>query len=340
MIGKHRLKYLITRQGPMIALALVLVGALVIGAAGWMYATPETAEVTDQTNRVTISSGLHSNARVTGNSSLYETGTQLHDPPVYLFSATPTATLNLTTTVPADQSVDVTQEVTVVYTATRDGEPFWQRSSTLAREETTTQSGSVTTRTGLDPRAIQRQVTQLENEIGTAGSVSVRLQYTVIYETAQYEGQLTTTAPLTITDDWYVIGTESVERTHSTPVSRTVTVPDQNRDRYLIAGGLGGLLILAGTGIAGLYYTRLQDIDENALAYHVHRERYTDWISRGKLPESLQSPAIQTESLEDLIDVAIDTGNRAIYDSERELYVVFTDTATYYFDDGGWWTFK
>lgn len=337
MTGKLRLTYLLARRGPTIALALVVVGTLILGAAGWMYATPETTQVTDQTNVQTVRSELHSSARVTENSTLYDEGTRLRDPPVYLFSAAPTATLNLTTAAPSNQPVRVAQEVTLVYKATRNGETFWQQSRRLAQEETTTQSGEATTVAQLDPRAIQQRVDQLQTEIGTAGSITVELRYTVAYETDRYEGRLETAVPLTLTDDWYAIDTESVERTHGTPETRTVTVPDPNRGLYSGAGLLGGVSILAGVIIGGVYYTRLRNVSEEALAYSVHQERYDDWISRGTIPETLEAPTIQTESLEELIDVAIDTGNRVIYDSDRELYVVFTGAATYYFDGESWW---
>lgn len=337
MTGKLRLTYLLARRGPAIALALVVVGTLVVGAAGWMYATPETTQVTDRTNVQTVRSELHSSARVTGNSTLYEDGTRLRDPPVYLSSAMPTATLNLTIAVPSDQPVRVAREVTLVYRATRDGETFWQQSRRLAREETTTRSGEATTLARLDPQAIQQRVGQLQTEIGTAGSITVELRYAVTYETDRYEGRFETAVPLTLTDGWYAIDTESVERTHGTPETRTVIVPDPNRGLYSGAGVLGGISILAGVAIGGVYYTRLRNVREAALAHSVHRERYDDWISRGTVPETLEAPTIRTESLEELIDVAIDTNNRVIHDSDRELYVVFTAAATYYFDSGSWW---
>jgi hypothetical protein len=337
VVGALRLKYLLARHGPTLALALVLGGALLVGAAGWASATPETTQVTDRTDVETVRSELHSSARVTGNSTLYENGTRLHDPPVYLLAATPAATLNLTTTVPSDGSVRIAQELTVVYTATRDGETFWQRSQELARTETTTQSGNVTIRARLDPQAIQQRASQFRNEIGTAGSIAVELRFTVVYETNRYEGRFATTVPLTLTDDWYAIDAKSVDRTHGTPVTRTVTVPNQNDALHLGAGLLGGISILLGAGIGGVYYTRLQAIDEASLAHRVHRERYDGWISRGTVPETLDTPTIQTESLEELVDVAIDTRSRVIYDPDRELYVVFTDAATYCFDSDDWW---
>jgi len=335
MIGKHRLKYLVVRRGPAIALALVVVGALVGGVAGWAYADPETTQVTDQTERQTVRSELHSSARVTGNSTLYDEGTRLHDPPVYLFSAAPTATLNLTTAVPSARSIRTTQNLTVVYTATRDGETFWQRSDELQRQETTAQSGSVTTRARIDPRAIQQRAARFESEIGTAGSVDVKLRLTVTYETDRYEGRLTTAVPLAITDNWYAIDSKSTERTHSTPVTRTVTVPDQNRDRYLGAGLLGGVSILVGSAVGGVYHARFRDVREETLVHRIHRERYDDWISRGTVPDTLAAPTVRTESLEGLVDVAIDTETRVVYDPDQKLYVVFTDAATYRFD--GWW---
>lgn len=337
MSAKLRLEYLVARRGPAVALALVVVGTLAVGAAGWAYANPQTTEVTDRTHTQTVDAELHSSARVTNDTELYESGTRLRDPPIYLYSAAPKATLNLTTKVPPDQPVRVTQEIAVVYTATRDGETFWNRSERLTRTETTTRSGSVTTDTRIDPRAIQRRVDRLQSEVGTAGSVDVRLRVAVSYETDRYRGEIATTAPIELSDDGYAIETASAERTHGTPVTRTVTVPRRNGDLYLGVGALGAVAILLGAGVAGAYFTRLRDVSEEPLEYRVHRNRYSDWISRGAIPEPMAEPSIRTESLEGLVDVAIDTDTRVVYDPDRELYAVFTEAATYYFEDAGWW---
>jgi hypothetical protein len=67
------------------------------------------------------------------------------------------------------------------------------------------------------------------------------------------------------------------------------------------------------------------------------RTAIRDWISRGAIPESVAEPSIRTESLEGLVDVAIDADTRAVCDPDCELYAVSTEAATYYFEDPGWW---
>lgn len=338
MAGRQRLRYHLAGNGRTIAALLVVAGLLTLGGVGWAYVTPPTTEVTERTQTRTVHSELHTSAVVTGDSVLYSNGTRLRDEPIYLASPTPGARVNVTTTTPPNASVRVTQRLDLVYSVARENEVFWEESRTLVREETT-RSGNVTAGARLDVGAVSDRLDRIRDEVGTAGTPRVELRLTVTYEMDGYEGRLQTTVPVRLGEDWYSIGTDSVERTHGTPVTRTVTVPRRNPGLYLGGGLAGGLSLVAGLVLTGLRRRRwIGRCSERELAHGVHRARYSDWISTGELPAELAGPTVRTSSLEDLVDVAIDTGNRVVHDPERGLYVVFAETATYryeYFTFGG-----
>ncbi|MDY6765217.1 MAG: DUF5305 family protein [Halobacteria archaeon] len=55
-----------------------------------------------------------------------------------------------------------------------------------------------------------------------------------------------------------------------------------------------------------------------------------DWVSKGRVPsETMNGSSIEVDSLEDLVDVAIDTNNRVIEDTDRNKYVVINDEIVY-----------
>ena len=326
MEGLERIRYQVARNGPKLAAVLVAAGLVALTGVGWAYAHPPTTEVTERTAVRTVGAELHTSALVTGDSVLYRNGFRLHDEPVYLLSATPRPTVNVSTTTPANASVRVEQHLELLYTVTRGDEEFWRRSRTILEEETT-RAGTVTTGERVDVREIRERLGRIRAEVGAAGDARVELRLTVTYEVDGYSDRLTVTAPVRLEDGWYEIGTDSTERTHATPIARTVSVPRRNGRLFLGGGFAGALSVLLGATV--LYRWRGSREPESELAHRVHRSRYSDWISTGEVPDELGDRVVRTESLEDLVDVAIDTGNRVVHDPDRGVYVVFAGTATY-----------
>lgn len=68
------------------------------------------------------------------------------------------------------------------------------------------------------------------------------------------------------------------------------------------------------------------------LAYRDDRADYADWITTASLPASaLDRQRVVVDSLADLADVAIDTGERVVHDAARGAYVVVHDEYAYTF---------
>jgi len=111
-----------------------------------------------------------------------------------------------------------------------------------------------------------------------------------------------------------------------------VTVPTRNPLGYVLAGGLGlGLLVVA--GIVAVSYRR--GFDRQRLEQRVHELRYSEWISTGSIPDAFTETTISIDSLEGLVDVAIDTDNRVIHDGDHNVYVVVSGSAVYYYSPDG-----
>jgi hypothetical protein len=266
---------------------------------------------------------------VTENATLYEPGRVLTDQPVYLRSVARSPTLIQTTTVSADQRVSVTQRIVLEYRAEWGDETFWRDSTTVSQVETTTRSGRVRTSARLDPGAIRSRLGALRETVGDAGSAAVDLRLVASYATPRYEGTLTETVGLGFGDRWYRIDTPSVSKTHSTPVTRVVAVPSRQRDAYAGLGALGVVAVLLGLGSASLSRIESRRSDAGDLAFERHRLRYAEWISTGTVPDDAGETVVAVASLEELVDVAVDTDKRVIHDPTRDRYVVVDGPTVY-----------
>lgn len=324
-----RLRYLLARHGSRIAIALLLVGVASLGSAGWLYAHPPTTEVTDRTNERTIRSEISTRGTPTGATDLYGGERTVRNLPVYLVASMPTPVVEQTTSVPPGQPVDVDQRLVLTYRAVRDDETFWNESTTLERTRTTTTTGSVRTRTTLDVGAIESRRTELQQTVGEAGTVHVALRLEVAYETRRYRGNLSEPVEFQLGDGWYHIEAATAERTHSTPVTRTVPVPTHGVQPSAVLGGLGAVVLLAGVGVARATRTGSEPA---ATTRELHRLRYAEWISRGSLRTTSGENVVVVASLEELVDVAIDTGSRVIHDVDADRYAVVDGATVYYYD--------
>ena len=323
-----RLYYTISKYGPRLAVVLLALGGAGVFGAGWVYSHPPTTEITDRTDQKTVESAVLTRAAVTGDTDLYRRGATLEDQPVYLTDAVPNLTLLLRTRLPSESGGDVDQRVELVYTATRDGSTFWKRTDSL-RGRTTREGRTVVTRTDFAAADAVAREKRYQAEFGDAATVSFGIRITVDYALDEYEGTLTETYAIASGTGWYSIPSRVTSKTHSTPVTRTVELPAR-RTPIVLASGVGGAVLFgAGLAVAVVYYRRLRNSSPAEFEPTIHRQRYEDWISRGTVPEDRTATAIEMDSLEELVDVAIDTGERVIYDEARGSYTVLRHPVVY-----------
>lgn len=343
--GLLRLKLYLCREGHRVVVALIVIAALAFGSAAVTFADPPQQTVTEQRHQQTVEMDVESSAVVTGDTDLYERGTRLREMPVYLRSATPTLRPTLRTVVPAGTDVEVTQRLWVTYTAKRNGGVFWEERQPLASQTTRVSDGNATLETELGIADVHDRLREIESEVANVGQLSVTLHAEVEYETDRYEGNLTDSTPLQMTDRSYWLSSDvSAEETHATPVTRQriddrrATVTTLPGIGELVVPDSGVLLVVIGAvclaGAGWIRRFRRREIDETALRETLARERFGEWISRGRVPKDTGERTVYVESLEDLVDVAIDSSKRVIRDPERELYVVVDGEVVYRYRQG------
>jgi hypothetical protein len=350
-----RLRYLLGRYGRVFFVGLLAASIVAFAGGALAYAAPpETRQVTEQTDVQSFETTLNTSATVTGNTSIYESGRTLSNMPVYLFGASPNVTVTAHTAVPEDRAVNVSQQITLELYATRGGEVFWSETKTLVADAERVTDGTLVSETTIDVREIRGgRLSEVQSEAADVGIVQAKIHADTVYRSHTYEGSLAVTAPMEITDRSYAIDApRSDERSHATPVTRTITGSGQEVTTgtsvtsnttvqagilnslgfptlptdSVIRGGLG-VFALAAALVVRRVYRRLPDQEETKRTYD--KIRHADWISRGRIPESDAYERIVIEEFVDLIDIAIDSDKRVIHDRDRDLYAVIDGIMIY-----------
>ncbi|WP_188877227.1 DUF5305 family protein [Halarchaeum nitratireducens] len=319
---------MLAKRGPAVALALAMLALAAFGAAAWTTAHPPTTTVTDRANVQHVALDTSGRATVTGDGALHDPGTVLENPVVYPRAA-PDLVFTARTGSANASFARVTQNVTLVYTATRDDETFWTRTVPLG-SNATTDAANVTTTARIDTERVRGRLAAYRAAAGDAGSVDVAVRTTATYRVAGYADSLSASAPLAFGDAWYDVETATDTRRHDRSVERTVAVPGSSPVPPWALAGVGGLLALAALLVAAWYRAWRPALPR--LAEAVHRHRHDEWISTGRVPDPGDALVVETATLEDLVDVGIDAGARVIHDPERGRYVVVTPAAHYRYD--------
>lgn len=339
-VSRLRYRKLVASRGRRLAAVLVVLGLLVTGAAVADAASPPTMEVTDREHVQTVETTANTQAVITEETDLYDRGAVLENQPLYLMEASPNLTVEVETSVPDGQSVELIQELTLVYRAKTDGETFWTRTRVLEQEHYTgTENGGVTAT--VDIVDVARQVERIQREVGSEATVSVVIRHEAEYDTGRYAGKLDTSAPIRASDRTYALGdgladrkTHSEEVTYHRPVpAETYTTNALTREiivpRRSVTFALAGLLLFAAGGHAA--WLRRRGVDAETAERELRRQRFGEWISEGQLPNVIGNHHVPVNSLADLVDIAIDTNRRVVHDSNRQVYAVVDGNVVYYY---------
>ncbi|SNR67974.1 hypothetical protein SAMN06264855_1359 [Halorubrum vacuolatum] len=328
-----RIKYVLSVYGGVLAVALLLLGTVAIGAGVNTYLNPPVEETPSEEFDVqTFSLETTHSAEVQAGSELRDPGETLEEQPVYLMNETPELQLQTAIELPEDRSVEVVQRSTMQYEIIFDGEVFWEDERLLTAEDSTVEDGELTINTTVSMTDVRDELGRIDAASGGIGSVSVELVIAVEYDSPAegdetYSGELNTAAPVEFIDEGYYISeelTDSETQSQTRPGETREQAPDMTLVGLLTGSGLVFLIL---GGVVG-FWSRRAEVE--ALELDVMREQYSEWISKGEFPVDAHSEYIYISSIKDLVDIAIDTRNRVIYDESIEAYGVVTDEVVFY----------
>lgn len=334
MSASDRAKHQVALHGRSLAVVFLLVGLLALGGGVYVFLNPPVQEISPQEADVQeFSTTVEHSAIVVNDTALYSEEQVLNDQPRYFYAVTPVLNLSTVAQVPADRSVNVSHELTLSYRATAGESTFYVRNRTLVDREASVSDGSYVVNTSLDVVAVRNEATEIQNEIGTLGTVSTLLTLETTYRTSStqdgtYEGTLNGATTFEFADQGYWL---------------TNDIGDSTTERTMVGGGVEqqgpNIPLVAGLGILGVLavvlallvaYWSSRKVDLQELETKIDRRQYAEWISNGNFPTDSGKQYVYIDSLEDLVDVAIDTNKRVIFDAEIETYAVADDDIIYY----------
>lgn len=327
MAFEHRAKLFVSENSRLLAGVLLVISLLCFVGAGYVFVTPTTQTLTEQTNQQTFSTRVSESALITEATPLYAQGERIENRSVYFTEISPELTFTVNTSVPSDLPVEVHQQLTLELRGVRDGQPFYHSERLIVDATQRVRDGTTSATAAVNVSDVSQELAVLIEEVGNAGQFQLFLRMNVTYSSDAYQGSLEATVPFVISGNaYYVDGELSAERTESTTVTREITRPPSPVEYGALA--VLGLLFV---GVAAAV-TRIEDrVDPEELRTRIAHDQHAEWISRGQFPTDSEKQYISILTLEDLVDVAIDTNRRVIHDPQIDAYAVIDSSEIYYY---------
>ncbi|WP_247731184.1 DUF5305 domain-containing protein [Halovivax limisalsi] len=331
-------------------LAVVVLLGLVVLGGGWVayntHVDPGTEETTAVVGSWSEEPELSHQARVQADNPVFETGTVRADRPLYFTRLMPELeglyayAYDGSVT---DGSLSVEATSYLVIRAVDGEETLWQErerlettsvdgvepgaavplSFTVNVSELDARIGSIVADLGADPGTTETSVVVKTTASGTIDGKQVANAHEATYSIERNDGS-------------YAVTTET-SGLGGGEFTRTVTT-ERTYGPLRSFGSLAALLFGVGA-LAWVVHGRrtgtLGPSREELAALELAQERaeYDEWVSRGRIPVGeLEGPTIEVESLEDIVDVAIDSDRRVIEDPTAEAYYVADRGAVYVYE--------
>ncbi|SDG21290.1 DUF5305 family protein [Halorientalis regularis] len=337
-----------TVDGQFGAVVFVLVATLLVG--GWLtygaYATTETTVEQEQRAQAQYVGAFDHEADVVVDSPVFDAGTTLSNRTAYFTQATPVldGTFRYTYTATDGGNVSVTATVEAVFRSVADGEDggeYWRVTRPLNRTTASIEPGETVR------LSFSENVTELLNESqrydesvgGTPGTLAVAFAADVTTEGTvngrSVARSQTYRLGLSADDSVYRVDDPGTI-TNATKQTRAVRTQVQPG----LVGRVGGpaLLVVGLLGLLALGTLRYQgqlalsEAERAYMAYERDRNEYEEWITAARLPpEARDGPTVEVDSLEGLVDIAIDSDRRVIENGPDGEYVTVVDDVVYRF---------
>lgn len=345
--------------------AVVLVCCLVTLAGGWLVITthvhPQTAVEEDVVATWSTDGEFAHSGTVRQETAAFDAGETLENRSLYFTSITPE--LDGTYVYGHEGDADpasVHVDLRLVLRATDGGTDgageetveHWRIDDHLAHTTATSldPGDEVRASFSVDVREAIDRIAAIEDDLGASpGRTEVLVIADVEIETAVAGEPVVVTRSDRLAIDpggntYEVIETTDGEHTERVTDSEDVPVTPGRVQSVgavvLLLGGFGGLAVtfeLRRRGIVPL------SASQRAVAAHEReRRRFAEWISTGRVDSPSDSASslpgeveVPIESLEDLVDVAIDADRRVVEDATREAYYVFVEDVRYVYRPNG-----
>lgn len=329
--------------------ALVVAALLVLSLVGGWAAYGSVAAPDEADHRTveawSTTGGFEHSAAVQEENEVFPVGTELSNRPAYFTEISPEldAAFHFGYDA-ADGDVDVDVEADrVIRSVDDEGVEYWSVNETVA--ETSDQGLAPdeehTTTFTLDVPATVNESERVEESLGgSAGTVE-----TVVVVHVTMKGTIDGEPVDRV--ETYELAVDPGGSTYSVDAPAAEERTEERTEEVTTAGssgffGLLGPLLVAFASVCtlgALVIARFNELlapseaELERVRTQYEREEFDDWISRGSLPADLRDRSrIEVATLEDLVDVAIDSDRRVIEDEREGEYYVVDEGSLYVYE--------
>lgn len=334
-------KYLV----PLVVVLLVL-AALGVYVTYFTHVEPGTEiEEFEESSWSSTASYTHE-AEVLRPTTVFAGGEQLQNRQSYFERITPVLNGSLEYQYSATDSGVLqveTDHTLVMRSVDGDGFAYWSLEEPLASNEEGSVAPGETVRAPytINVTAVREEVERVDGELGgTPGQTEILVESTVVVsgerndrsvqEAYAYEKTIEAGGNVysvesegPFTESGEQMGQREVEATHG-PL------------RMVGAPALVAVSLLGAIGLAVGRYRGTFDVSERERAWLAHastHDEFEEWVSTGTVPdEAIPDNRVSVESLEGLVDLAIDSSRRVVQDPRRGQYLVLLDSVAYIYD--------
>ena len=340
------LKYFLDRRYVYVVAVLLLVAGSGAYVAYTAHATTETVTEERVTATWTTSSEFEHNATVQRDSVVFEEGETLEGRAVYFSSLSPelegayTFRQGGSDPGPATASLNLSL---VLRSVGGEGVEYWRVTDTLATVEDPSLEAGEPLTAGFSVNVTETvlRIEEIERDLGASPGetqILVTAETDVEGEVGDEEFNETRTESLRVElgSGTYSVGVnvggQNTER--ATETFETTVEPSP-----LSAYGSVVLAFVSSVGLIGVLVGRRLGAFElppetiERLEFESQRDGLDEWISRGSMSGEKAETVMRLESLEGLVDVAIDS-NRRVTELDDGRYVVIVDGVRYVYEPG------
>ena len=345
MSGDVRLRAALTDRFVAVV-GLLLVLALVAGAFTYTTHVEPGTHVEERTvSSWESTAGYAHSATVSRENGVFSVGRTLSDRALYFDAITPTLDGELRygyeATGGGELSVRSSSTLVVRAVGERDDEEvvYWRVSEPIGRPTTATVAPgeTFTAPFSTNVSGLKSRVERIETELGGSPGTPEARVLTRVRISGEVNGQQVSRSrefamTLTLDEEGTYRVLDGEETTRSANTTEQFTV--ENEYGPLRGVGAPVLLVLSLLGLGGLsaasYTGRLavSEAERERLAFERAREEFDEWTT----PVDVERPdePIRVHTLEGLVDLAIDTGERVLEDPLTERYYVLGEVAYVY----------
>ena len=339
------------------AVVVILVFLLVAAGGGYLTYTVRTAPDTELETQTVgtwqANTSFTHGAVVTNESIVFDRGERLEDRPLYFTRLSPVMDGEYAVTHDGDTDAAVgTVDLRLVLRATEevetdDGETrtvtHWRQTDPIATEGIDGLAPGETHTVEFEANATElgNRLDRIEENLSASpGTREVVVVADTTLET-EVEGERfleerTDRLRVEPGGGTYSVDSE-IDSSEPYEATATVEVPVEHSPAEIYGGpALVVLGLLGALGVGGLTYGgafAVSPAERRRLTFQRAREDYDEWISGGTLPDESAARVIELDSLEDVVDTAIDSDRRVVERVEpTPRYATVVDDIEYRFD--------